>query len=145
MTNLDSKVKHIFADECIYKNPSIYSCFNGYNVPSFIKDWLLKRYTSIEDNPDINKIKKFLNQHIPSKDDDIKTRLLHNEEVKVLVRVLIETDIKTQIFKFSIPDLGISSSDGRVASSLMNGNTLKCGENWGIVTLEYVPPYEKEK
>lgn len=145
MTNLDSKVKHIFADECIYKNPSIYSCFNGYNVPSFIKDWLLKRYTSIEDNPDINKIKKFLNQHIPSKDDDIKTRLLHNEEVKVLVRVLIETDIKTQIFKFSIPDLEISSSDGRVASSLMNGNTLKCGENWGIVTLEYVPPYEKEK
>ena len=59
MTNLDLKVKRIFADECIYKAPSIYSCFNGYNVPSFIKDWLLKRYTSVEDNPDVNKIKKF--------------------------------------------------------------------------------------
>lgn len=144
MTNLDLKVKRIFADECIYKAPSIYSCFNGYNIPSFIKDWLLKRYTYSQDS-DIDKIKQFLNQHIPTKDDDIKTRLLRNETVKVLVRVLIETDIKTQLFRFSIPDLGISSSDGRVSNALMNEKGLKCGENWGIVTLEYIPPYEREK
>ena len=107
MINLNNKVMSIFADECIYKESSIYSCFNGYNVPSFIKDWLLKRYTTNDRTPDIIKIKKFLNNHIPSKDDDIKKRLMQNEQVKVLVRVLIEPDLKTNIFRFAIPDLGL--------------------------------------
>ena len=100
MTNLDKKVLNIFTDECIYKSPSIYSCFGGYNIPSFIKDWLLKRYSASVGKPDINKIKEFLQKHIPSKDDDIKNRLLQNERVKVLVRVLVEVDIKTNIYKF---------------------------------------------
>ena len=144
MINLNNKVMSIFADECIYKESSIYSCFNGYNVPSFIKDWLLKRYTTNDRTPDIIKIKKFLNNHIPSKDDDIKKRLMQNEQVKVLVRVLIEPDLKTNIFRFAIPDLGIRLSDGRVSTYLMSKGDIKCGENWGIVILEYVPPYEKE-
>lgn len=145
MTNLDKKVFSIFTDECIYKSPSIYSCFGGYNIPSFIKDWLLKRYSTSVGKPDINKIKEFLQKHIPSKDDDIKNRLLQNERVKVLVRVLVEVDIKTNIYKFSIPDLGIKSSEGRVSQSLMADGSVKTGENWGIVTLEYVPPFEKER
>ena len=144
MTELDNKVLNIFADECIFKSPYIYSCFGGYNIPSFIKDWLLKRYSTSVGKPDINKIKDFLQKHIPAKDDDIKNRLLQGENVKVLVRILVEVDIKTNIYKFSIPDLGIRSSEGRVSQSLMANGTVKTGENWGIVTLEYVPPYERE-
>lgn len=145
MTNLDKKVLEIFPDECIYKDSDLYACFNGYNIPSFIKDWLLKRYSLTVGNPDIYKIKDFLAKHIPNKDDDIKNRLMMNERVKVLVRVLIEPDLKLNIFKFAIPDLGIKLSDGRVSQSLMNDAELKSGENWGIVTLEYVPPFENDR
>lgn len=148
MTNLDNKVLNIFPEESIYKSPSIYSCFSGYNIASFIKDWLLKRYSKDGNNPDVGKIKNFLAEHIPNKDSensDIKTRLLKGAIVKVLARVLIEADIKTGIWKFSIPDMGIKSSEGRVASNLMSEGNLRTGENWGIITLDYIPAYEKEK
>lgn len=148
MTNLDKKVLSIFPDESIFKGPSIYSCFTGYNLPSFIKDWLLKRYSMANGKPDVEKIKGFLVKHIPSKDYDVKTRSLNHENVKVLTRVLIEADIKTNIYRFSIPDLGINFSEGRVSSSLMREkDLLNSGENWGIATLEYVAPDEftKEK
>ena len=144
MTKLDEKVVNIFAEESIYKTPSIYSCFSGYNIPSFIKDWLLKRYTSSDGTPDINKIKNFLEQHIPSDDKDIKTMLLNRDTVKMLARVLIEADIRNGIFRFAIPDLGIRIYEGRVAPSLMSSNKLKTGENWGIVTLDWVEPIEKD-
>ena len=144
MTNLDDKVSRIFADECIYKNSSVYSCFAGYNIPSFIKDWLLKRYSTSLGNPNISKIKEFLNNHIPSKNEDIKNRLLQGEQVKILSRVIIEVDLKNGIYKFSIPDLGIKLSDGRVSQSLMSEEKLRTGENWGIVILDYVPKFEKE-
>ena len=144
MTKLDEKVERIFAEESIYKSPSIYSCFSGYNIPSFIKDWLLKRYTSSDGSPDINKIKLFLEQHIPSEDKDIKTMLLNRDTVKMLARVLIEADIRNGIFRFAIPDLGIKIYEGRVSPSLMSSNKLKTGENWGIVTLDWVEPFEKD-
>lgn len=147
MTDLDNKVKSIFPDESIYKSPNIYSCFTGYNLPAFIKDWLLKRYSGYS-GPDIDKIKGFLEKHIPTKDYDVKTRSLNRETVKVLTRVLIEADIKSNIYRFSIPDLGINYSEGRVAMSLMRQkDLLNSGENWGIATLEYVDPdeFSKEK
>lgn len=148
MTKLDSKVLEIFPDESIYKSPSIYSCFTGFNLPSFIKDWLLKRYSDEHGKPDVLKIKSFLIKHIPSKDYDIKTRCLNNETVKVLTRVVIEADIKSNIYRFSIPDLGITFSEGRVSMQLMREkDLLNSGENWGIATLEYVAPddFTKEK
>ncbi len=148
MTKLDEKVQQIFPDESIFKSANIYSCFNGYNLPSFIKDWLLKRYSSSSGNVDTEKIKIFLDKHIPTKDYDVKTRSLNHETVKVLTRIVIEADIKTGIYRFSIPDLGIRFSEGRVSASLMrNKNLLASGENWGIATLEYVNPDEftKEK
>ena len=148
MTKLDSKVLEIFPDESIYKSPNIYSCFTGFNLPSFIKDWLLKRYSNEHGKPDILKIKSFLIKHIPSKDYDIKTRCLNNETVKVLTRVVIEADIKSNIYRFSIPDLGITFSEGRVSMQLMREkDLLNSGENWGIATLEYVAPddFTKEK
>lgn len=147
MTNLDNKVKSIFPDESIYKSPNIYSCFTGYNLPAFIKDWLLKRYSG-PSGPNIEKIKGFLEKHIPTKDYDVKTRSLNRETVKVLTRILIEADIKSNVYRFSIPDLGINFSEGRVAMSLMRQkDLLNSGENWGIATLEYVAPdeFSKEK
>lgn len=145
MTNLDKKVTTIFADECIYKSPEIKSCFSGYNIPSFIKDWLLKRYSLEDGNPDVRKIKDFLVKHIPSKDMDVKTDLLQGGIVKVLARIIVEADVKTGKYKFEIPDLGIKLSEGIVPNSLMAEGNIRAGENWGIVSLDWIQPYEKEK
>ena len=89
----------------------------------------------------------FLDRHIPAKDSDIKSRLIKGETIQILVRIIVESDLKTGLFKFSIPDIGIKSNEGRINDYLMRSQqgVLKEGENWGIVTLEYVQPEGKEK
>ena len=147
MTNLDNKIRDIFSEESIYKTPTRYNVFAGVNIPSFIKDWMIKRYSDEQENIDKNALFAFLNKHIPTKDSDIKSRLIKGETIQILVRVIVESDLKTGIFKFSIPDIGIKSNEGRVSEFVMRSQKegMKEGENWGIVTLEYVRPEDGDK
>lgn len=146
-TDLDNKIHDIFPEESIYKTPTRYNMFAGVNVPSFIKDWLIKRYSDEQENVDKDALFSFLDLHIPTKDSDIKSRLIKGETIQILVRVVVESDLKTGIFKFSIPDIGIKSNEGRVSEFVMRSQKdgMKEGENWGIVTLEYVHPEEGDK
>jgi ATP-dependent Lon protease len=147
LKTLDEKIKLAFPDESVIKIPQNYSVFAGKNLPSFIKDFLIKRYTDSYGNLDRNGILKFLEDHIPSKDNDLKNRLrTHREEVTVLTRFIIETDLKNDKLLFSIPDLGIKSSEGRIPDHVAKKNKeLKDGELWGVVTLVYQPPDDHEK
>jgi ATP-dependent Lon protease len=147
LNTLDEKIKIAFPDESVIKIPQNYSVFAGKNLPSFIKDFLIKRYTDNYGKLDRTGVLKFLEDHIPSKDNDLKNRLrTHREEVTVLTRFIIETDLKNDKLLFSIPDLGIKSSEGRIPDFVAKKNKeLKDGELWGVVTLVYQPPADKEK
>jgi ATP-dependent Lon protease len=117
----------------------IIACFAGKNLPSFIKDFLIKRYTDNYGKLDRNGVLKFLEDHIPSKDNNLKNRLrTHREEVTVLARLIVETDLKNDRLLFSIPDLGIKPSEGRIPDHIAKKNKeLKDGELWGVITLIY--------
>lgn len=147
MTELDKKIRDIFPEESIYKTPTRYNMFAGVNIPSFIRDWLIKRYSNEQENVDKEALFAFLERHIPVKDSDIKSRLIKGETIQILVRVIVESDLKTGLFKFSIPDIGIKSSEGRVNEYVMRStqSMVREGENWGIVTLEYVRPENGDK
>lgn len=147
MNTLDEKIKQAFPDESVIKIPQNYSVFAGKNLPSFIKDFLIKRYTDSYGNLDRDGIIKFLLDHIPSKDNNLKNRLRTNrEEVTVLARLIIETDLKNDRLLFSIPDLGIKPSEGRIPDHVAKKNKeLKDGELWGVITLIYQPPADREK
>lgn len=86
-----------------------------------------------------------MDRHIPHKESNIKSRLIHGEEIKILARIVIETDLKKDIFKFSIPDVGIKMEEGRIPKYIMRKHdTLKEGEQWGVVSIIYIPPEGKE-
>lgn len=148
MTTLDEKIKDTFPDESVYKMPERYSVFSGKNLPSFIKDWLIKKYTDNDDgNLDTHGIKSFLDDHIPQKDSRIKGRLTNdNEEVVILSRIIVEPDIRAGVLRFSIPDIGIKLNEGVIPSYIAKKHPeLKGGELWGVVKLAYRPPDGKEK
>jgi ATP-dependent Lon protease len=57
----------------------------------------------------------------------------------------VETDIKNDKLKFSIPDLGIKSNEGRIPDYISKKHKeLKDGEMWGVITLSYIPPGDSE-
>lgn len=138
MKELDKKISTIFAEESIYKNPGVYSCFSGINIPSFIKDWLLKKYSDLENNINYDGIYSFLENHLAGRDSNIKGRLLLNERIKLLARIIIEVDVKNGLYKFGIPDIGIKVNEGRISEHLVRSYPeLHEGEVWGLVTLQY--------
>lgn len=145
MTELDEKIRDLFPEESIYKTSMRYNMFAGVNIPSFIKDWLIKRYSDEEENVDKEALFAFLNKHIPTKDSDIKSRLMKGETIQILARVVVDSDLKSGVFKFSIPDIGVKSNEGRVNEFVMRTSGIKEGENWGIITMDYVQPEGKEK
>lgn len=147
MNNLDIKIKQVFPEESVYKIPKRYNIFSGKNLPSFIKDWLIKKFTDDYGELDSDGLLRFLERHIPQKDSAIKNRLrTHREEVTILTRFIVENDIQHDKLKFAIPDLGIKSSEGRIPDYIAKKNPdLKDGEIWGVITLTYIPPEGKEK
>jgi len=142
---LDEKIKKYFENEYVYKTTKNYSIFGGKNIPSFIKDWLIKRYSDEFGNVDSKSIQNFLQTHMPSDDKTIKKEIWEGEDKKILARLLVEPDIKKDILKFAIPDIGIKFNETRIEKYVAKKHKeLKSGEIWGVVTLTYNNS-EKEK
>jgi len=142
---LDEKIKRYFENEYVHKTIKNYSVFGGKNIPSFIKDWLIKRYSDEFGNVDEKSIHRFLQTHMPSDDKTIKKEIWEGEDKKILARLLVEPDIKKDILKFAIPDIGIKFNETRIEKYVAKKyKELKSGEIWGVVTLTYNNS-EKEK
>lgn len=147
MNQLDAKIKETFPGESVYKAPERYSLFAGKNLPSFITDWLVSRFTDDEGMLNKEDLLIFLNEHIPHTNSRLKGDLVNdNKSVTLLSRVIIEPDVKTGILRFSIPDIGIKLNEGKIPSYIAKKfPELKGGEVWGVVTLDYIPPMGNEK
>ncbi|MHA1664261.1 MAG: BREX system Lon protease-like protein BrxL [Candidatus Njordarchaeales archaeon] len=147
MNILDTKIRETFPGESVYKAPERYSLFAGENLPSFIKDWLVSRFTDEDGMLDTGDLQIFLSVHIPHTNSQLKGKLINdNQSITLLSRVIIEPDVKTGILRFSIPDIGIKSNEGKIPTYIAKKfSELKGGEVWGVVTLDYVPPQGKEK
>jgi len=134
----DEKIRSVFQEESVYKDDSVRSIFEGRKLPSFIKDWLIKRFS---EGDKINKegILAFLERHMPV--GDIKMELIKNpfRSITVIARVLIEADIKRGLVRFSIPDMGIRRDEGIVSQRLVDEGIIHSqGEQWGICKLVYI-------
>lgn len=142
MNALDHKIKTVFQQESVLKSPERYKMFQGRLLPSFIKDWLINEFTTPNGEIDTVRLFEFMNKNIPGKSLSIKRRLqTDKEEVQILCRLLVTTDIKNDMMRFAIPDLEIKPSEGRIPHYVAKMHPeLKDNEVWGIVKLEYSPP-----
>jgi len=147
MDLLDQKITSIFPDESVYKTPKQYSLFAGYNLPSFVKDWLIKRFTDELGHIDKQGLISFLSNHVAHKSSRVKGLLVNDlRDLTLLARIQIEPDIKSGLLRFSIADVGIKLDEGRIPSRVAKRfPELKGGEVWGVVKLVYIPPEGKQK
>jgi ATP-dependent Lon protease len=44
MKELDRKIAEVFPNEFVYKDDRVRALFSGVYIPSFIKDWIIKRF-----------------------------------------------------------------------------------------------------
>ena len=148
---MENKLRENFSDMAVYKDLKNSNFFSALSLPSFMRDWLLRRFEDSDGNFDTAEMSRFVEKFIPKKDDwnTIKSKIvIENEHVKILAKLSIEIDIKNGTAHFSLPDFGLSAKETMIdwqvwennKSELMNGRDV-----WGMIELGYRPPDDSVK
>jgi ATP-dependent Lon protease len=142
------KIREQFAPMAIYKDPSsINSLFAGRNLPSFVKDFILKRYINTEGRINRQGLTDFLDKVIPERQTEVKDRLDAGEELTLLTRFIVYIDLVKGLRRFGIPDLGIKISEGQIPQYVYKNHRgeLVDGEKWGIIKITVLPDEDGKK
>ena len=81
---INEKTKECFPELSIMKTKRYDSLFKGRNLPSFVKDFILRRYTDEEGVVNESAVKAYLAAKMPSDSEMLKQCLLGGESVNVI-------------------------------------------------------------
>ena len=145
---LSDKIRQNFTAMAIYKDPdSTNSLFSGRNLPSFVKDFLLKRYIDLDGNLNRAGLTSFLDVVIPQKSSEVKEKLYAGQDLTLLCRFIIYIDLVKNVKRFSIPDMGIKLNEGQIPDYVCDKHKgeLVDGEMWGIIKICLMPDPDGKK
>ena len=148
---LKERLIDAFDEMVLYKDLSKGNVISSFKLPSFMRDWVMKKFQDDEGNLDIDEASEFVRTYIPKKGEwkAIQNRIVtQGEHVKFLGRVSINIDIKTQDVTFSLPDFGLGYKDTYISPEVWESCSdalLSSEEAWGIVELGYLYPDEEKK
>lgn len=140
------KLRECFDEMVVFKDLKKSNFFSALSLPSFLRDWLLKRFGNEEGNFDVNEVSEFITEFLPKKDDwvSIKNKIIiENERVKFLTKISIDIDIKTQEISFALPDFGLTNKETVIEPNIWENckdDLVKGKETWGVVELGYRLP-----
>jgi len=140
------KLREYFDDMTVYKDLQKTNMFSALSLPSFMRDWLLKRFEDENGNFDTDELSNFVQKNLPNKDKwlEIKDLLINDgSRVKFLAKITCDVNIATQEITFSLPDYGVSAKDSGIDRYIWDSckqDLLGSGERWGVVELGYAPP-----
>ena len=143
---MQDKLREYFEDMVVYKDLKESNFFKSLSLPAFLRDWLLKMFEDEDGHFDVTEMTDFIHQYIPSKVQwtGIKNRIVkEGETVKLLTRISIDIDIKTQDVTFSLPDFGLNNKETLIEDRVWDeckDELVKAKESWGIIELGYRYP-----
>lgn len=142
--NIVQKVQTYLGAQALYKDSATTgNLFAGRNLPSFVKDYLLKKYAHGED-VDKNGLTSFLNKVMPT--GDIRSRLISGQDITLLTRFSVNIDLVHNVRRFGIPDLGIKEREGQIPEHVASKHPeLVDGEMWGIIKMCLLPDDDGKK
>lgn len=144
------KLHNCFDEMVVFKDLKKSNFFSSLSLPSFMRDWLLKRFEDESGEFDQTQLLDFVRTYLPKKDDwiSIKNRIIKdNERVKFLAKVSADIDIKTGEVSFSIPDFGLSNKQTVIEDRIWDSckdDLVRGKENWGIIEIGYRPADDYE-
>ncbi len=141
---LEEKIKNVFSDMVVLKDPQRSEYFSNLSMPSYMRDWLVMKFSDEDGEVDYEGVGRYIKKYIPDKDDfeQFKFQMINGEAVQFLARVRVNVDIKTGRTRFELPDFGGSKGGaaGIVDAEVIEkwqSTLLHENDNWGIITLEW--------
>lgn len=148
---MEDKLRECFEGMVVYKDLKKSNFFSALGLPSFLRDWVLKKFEDEDGQYDIDEVTAFIQKYLPKKEEwiSIKNRIIYeNERVKILTKVGIDIDIKTGDISFSLPKFGLTNKETIIEPHIWEQykNELTNGtETWGIIELGYRIPDDTVK
>lgn len=149
---LEDKMRDVFADMVVLKNPERTEFFANLSLPSYMRDWLVMKFSDNEGNIDYDSVLRYIRQYIPNREDyeQFKFNMINGETVRFLARIRVGVDIKTGKTLFELPDFGggKAGASGEVTNEVVSRwkeTLLKESENWGIVELVWDKDYTSKQ
>lgn len=144
-------LKDAFDEMVLYKDLKKSNFISSFKLPSFMRDWVIKRFQNDEGIIDTDGAAEFIREFIPKKDDwkGILNRVVNfHESVKFLGKISVNINIKKQEVSFRLPDFGLDYKETIIPKNVWDNccdELLKSEENWGIIEIGYyMPESEKE-
>jgi ATP-dependent Lon protease len=140
------KLRNYFDEMVVFKDLKTNNFFSALSLPSFMRDWLLRKFEDEDGKFDNEELAEFVRKFIPKKNDwtAIKSSIVKdNERVKLLAKISIEIDIRTGEAYFVLPDFGLSAKETIIEDSVWESvkTELVSGQEvWGMLELGYRPP-----
>ena len=142
---LEDKVRDVFADMVVLKDPQRSEYFSNLSIPSYMRDWLVMKFSDDDGAIDYDSVRRYIKRYIPSKEDfeQFKFQMVNGDTVQFLARVRVSVDVKTGKTMFELPDFGGArgGASGVVAPNVAEEwqeTLLHESENWGIITLSWL-------
>lgn len=148
---MEEKLRECFDEMVVYKDLKKNSVFKALKLPSFLRDWVLKKFEDNEGNFNVEEMSDFINTYMPRKEEWLRIKnhiVVENERVKILTKISIDIDIKTEEISFSLPDFGLSNKETVIEPHVWDKykkDLVKGHETWGVVELGYRQPDDTAK
>lgn len=143
---MTEKIREYFDEMVVYKDIKNTSFFQSINLPSFLRDYLIKIFQDEYGNIDYDGMSEFIKQRIPKKEDwiAIKDRVvISGERVKFLTKISVDINVSDQSVSFSLPDFGLSNKETVIEPFVweqFKDDLISARDVWGIVELGYKYP-----
>lgn len=140
---VEKKLQSCFHDMLVYKSSANSRFFSALSLPSFMRDWLLMRFSDAEGQIDRDEVSDYVRKAIPTKEQwnaFLVDMLYHNQSTRFLAKIKIDFDTASRNALFSLPDFGVPRKKGEaiVDWNVIENNReylLSPTEVWGIVEL----------
>jgi ATP-dependent Lon protease len=143
---MEDRLKEWFSDMLVYKNPDYGKFFSALSLPSFMRDWLLMRFSDSDGRINKEEVSEYVRKTIPQKNQwpQLLYQMLHEyQTVKFLAKIKIEFDTSTRTALFSLPDFGVPRKKGE---AIVEWNVIEDNQNyllapneiWGIIEMECI-------
>lgn len=88
------KLRNCFDEMVVYKDLKKTNFFSALSLPSFMRDWLLKKFEDDEGYFDKDDLARFVKKYIPRKDDwtSIKNRIIIEGEARLVSMRFSQTE-----------------------------------------------------
>ena len=134
----------------VLKNPQRAGFFKDLKMPSFMRDWIVMKFSDDDGNIDVDRVQKYISRYVPGKNDfeDMKYLLTSGETLTILARIRVSVDIKTGYVQFDMPDFGNAKTGAggiieRSVADRWRETLFKENENWGIIELAWMQDLSK--